>query len=239
MNGTRFDTFTKRLGAPATRRETARLLAGALLGGVLAQRQMLPSAAQDGRPDRDNDGLYDDDEVYGHNHGYVTNPDDWDTDRDGVGDGQEIYNLNNGLGGNTNPTVNENAAPPPPNDCPGVYYCTGYCTDLATNKYHCGACGNVCPGRTECRGGVCALACSPGQTSCGDYCADLLTDHGNCGACGSRCSQIGQGYNCVNGACVKVCKLRGEICTPGNYECCGDMLCQQSERYAYCVGAVG
>jgi hypothetical protein len=40
-----------------------------------------------GRPDRDGDGLYDDDEtgVYG------TNPDAFDTDGDGSGDGEEVY----------------------------------------------------------------------------------------------------------------------------------------------------
>ena len=39
------------------------------------------------RPDRDDDGLFDDDEtdVYG------TDPDDPDSDGDGVGDGQEVY----------------------------------------------------------------------------------------------------------------------------------------------------
>jgi hypothetical protein len=39
------------------------------------------------RPDRDGDGLYDDDEV----GVYGTDPDDWDTDGDGSSDGEEVY----------------------------------------------------------------------------------------------------------------------------------------------------
>lgn len=41
------------------------------------------------RPDRDGDGLFDDDEVPDI---YGTNPDVFDTDGDGVGDGEEDYN---------------------------------------------------------------------------------------------------------------------------------------------------
>jgi hypothetical protein len=48
--------------------------------------------APEERPDRDGDGLYDDDEtVDGINAEYGTDPDLFDTDGDGRGDGEEVY----------------------------------------------------------------------------------------------------------------------------------------------------
>ncbi|HEX2214400.1 MAG TPA: hypothetical protein VHH12_13330 [Mycobacterium sp.] len=48
--------------------------------------------APDVRPDRDGDGLYDDDEtIDGVNAEYGTDPDLFDTDGDGRGDGEEVY----------------------------------------------------------------------------------------------------------------------------------------------------
>ena len=70
----------------AARRRTLRLLAGGLLGGVLAGRWVAPAAAQFA-DDRDSDGLLDADEsaIYG------TNPGAYDSDGDGLNDGEEIY----------------------------------------------------------------------------------------------------------------------------------------------------
>lgn len=59
------------------------------------------------RPDRDNDGLYDDDEV----EVYSTNPDVADTDGDGVGDGQEVYD-------GTDPAVPNSGPLPTPTPTP-------------------------------------------------------------------------------------------------------------------------
>src|SRR5262245_25455593 len=106
MDAHTFDRWTTEVSQHPTRRETLRLLAAAVLGGMISWPGIAPAAAQ--RPDRDGDGLYDDDEtdVYG------TNPDNPDTDGDGVSDGEEIYNRDQGLGGHDNPLVNEGAAPP-------------------------------------------------------------------------------------------------------------------------------
>jgi hypothetical protein len=34
-------------------------------------------------------------------------------------------------------------------------YCGNQCVDTDTNKQHCGACGNMCPGAMQCLGGQC------------------------------------------------------------------------------------
>jgi len=47
-----------------------------------------PPAPEQQRPDRDGDGLFDEDET----NVYRTNPDDSDTDGDDVSDGQEVFN---------------------------------------------------------------------------------------------------------------------------------------------------
>jgi hypothetical protein len=111
MDARTFDRWTTIVVQHPTRRGALRLLAAGLLSGLLAQRAVTSTRAWQ-RPDRDGDGLYDDDEtdVYG------TNPDVYDTDGDGTGDGEEIYNRDNGLGGPSDPLVNTNAAPPPPPD---------------------------------------------------------------------------------------------------------------------------
>ena len=108
MDARTFDRWTATVVRHPTRRGALRLLAAGLLGGLLAHRGATPTRAWQ-RPDRDGDGLFDDDEtdVYG------TNPDVYDTDGDGTGDGEEIYNRDNGLGGPSDPLVNNNAAPPP------------------------------------------------------------------------------------------------------------------------------
>jgi hypothetical protein len=115
VDQTHFDALTRSLARRPTRRGALRLLIGGLLGGMVSGRTWtLAHALQ--RPDRDQDGLYDDDEV----NVYGTNPDVFDTDGDGTGDGEEIYRRDNGLGGPSNPLVNDNA-PPPDNDgefCP-------------------------------------------------------------------------------------------------------------------------
>jgi hypothetical protein len=113
-------TTFARLGADAVRRSSRRtalrLVAGGLLGGVLARRSV-SSVRADERPDGDGDGLYDDDEwnVYG------TDPYTYDTDGDGIGDGEEVYN-------GTDPTVANGSIPgsaPDPGQCDVLWgdYC--------------------------------------------------------------------------------------------------------------------
>jgi len=82
-------TFDRRVAAAArrpSRRAALRLLAGGLLGGLLAKRGVAPARAAQ-RADSDGDGLFDDDELYV----YGTDPYTYDTDYDGTGDGAEVY----------------------------------------------------------------------------------------------------------------------------------------------------
>jgi hypothetical protein len=231
MDAQTFDRWTAALARRPHRRATMRLLAGGVLGGLLAHRgTMLTRSWQ--RSDRDGDGLFDDDEteVYG------TNPDVYDTDGDGTGDGEEIYNRDNGLGGPSDPLVNDNAAPPPPNDdgdfCPdcglqdeipqGDYYdqCVsqgltecptatgGFCTNLLQDPNNCGTCGTACD-------------LTLNQSCCSGYCLDTITDPYNCGFCRNAC---GAGEFCDNGACryrqlPPLCQLEGSFCT-SHSDCC-------------------
>ena len=66
--------------------------------------------------------------------------------------------------------------------CPkGFKLCGRQCKDLAINPDHCGACGNVCPPGTTCRGGACvdctcgSVVCGAGQTLCGNTCVTTPT----------------------------------------------------------------
>ena len=86
MDPRTFDRWTTSVAAQRSRRVTLRVLAGGLLGGLLAQRAITATRAAQ-RTDTDGDGLFDDDEV----QVYGTNPDVYNTDGDGVGDGEEVY----------------------------------------------------------------------------------------------------------------------------------------------------
>lgn len=189
MDAQTFDRLIAEGGDHPCRRTVLRVLSAALLGALLPAR-----AARAQRPDRDQDGLFDDDEtdVYG------TLPDVFDSDGDGAGDGQEIYNRDQGLGGNTNPLVNENAAPPAPACTAGQTDCGGFCTDLSVDHGNCGACGHSCPPGYQCVAGTCTQYCAPGLTSCNSVCVDTTSDASNCGACGVSCPA---GATCTIGAC--------------------------------------
>jgi hypothetical protein len=86
MDGTTFDRIVAALARGQSRRATLRLLAGGLLGGRLAQRDV-PRIRAAQAADRDGDGLFDADEE----EVYDTDPDDPDTDGDGASDGEEVY----------------------------------------------------------------------------------------------------------------------------------------------------
>src|SRR5262245_54316352 len=101
MDDRTFDRFVATVAQRPTRRAALRLLMGGMLGVLTRARLTSPLAAQ--RPDRDGDGVYDDDEtdVYG------TDPDNPDSDGDGVDDGQEVFDGTDPL------TPNGGGAPPP------------------------------------------------------------------------------------------------------------------------------
>jgi hypothetical protein len=208
MDPRTFDRLVAEAVRRPTRRATLRVLAGGLLGGLLAPR--LARAAL--QADRDQDGLYDDDEgqVYG------TNPDISDTDGDGVGDGEEVYYGRNpvasdGLGGEQGEAV----------ACADdLVNCNGACVNPAFDLLHCGYCGNACTGGNGyvpvCSFGVCGLTAGPpaGSVAIGD-----VNDGCDPGPNPPGC------YCVVNGQCVIAdsgpitCR---EIGTPCNYDsqCC-------------------
>jgi hypothetical protein len=198
MDATTFDRLVAAAAHRPTRRATLRLLAGGLLGAWLAQRRSVPVHAQ--RPDRDGDGLYDDDEtdVYG------TDPDNPDTDGDGSDDGQEVFD-------GTDPLTPNGGA----GCADGQANCGAGCIDITSDARNCGGCGVACAASENCYGGVCLapapssdLVCTAqGLTNCGGVCTNTLNDSANCGACGNSCA-LG-GY-CEGGACAGGCQ--GTIC---------------------------
>lgn len=177
MDAQTFDRWTAALVHRPTRRAALRLLTGSLVAGLLPLRGVAPARAAQ-RPDRDGDGLYDDDEtdVYG------TDPDNPDTDGDGSDDGQEVFDgtdpfTPNGGGG---------APPPPPTLVCGQYEidCGGFCVNYVTDPYNCGYCGRVCPLGSVCEGATCG---PPPCVANGESCyADF-----NC--CFGRCATRGVG----------------------------------------------
>jgi hypothetical protein len=198
MDPRTFDRWTVAIARPPTRRAALRLLAGGLLGGLLSPR--LARAAQ--RPDRDGDGLYDDDEV----GVYGTNPDLFDSDGDGVGDGEEVY-----LG--TDPLTPDGGQTLTGGDgcAAGLTDCGDVCVDLLNDPFNCGACGNACGIGNVCNFGGCvvgtgeqgsAVACAPSLVNCGTACANLAFDPLHCGYCGNACPG-GDGFAgvCSFGVC--------------------------------------
>ena len=84
-----------------------------------------------------------------------------------------------------------------PHGCPAAYtYCSYKCTDLQTDTWNCGSCGNHCPMSGLCTNGSCS--CEKGKTPCDNECTDLQTDTWNCGSCGHICSSD----HCTNGHCM-------------------------------------
>src|SRR5262245_11243630 len=192
MDAGTFDRWTAIVAQPPTRRAALRLLAASTLGLLFPARGAFAQ-----RPDRDGDGLYDDDEtdVYG------TDPDNPDSDGDGSDDGQEVYDGTDPL----TPNGGGSSAPPPPapTGCGvGQSNCGGICVDLATDETNCGACGNNC-GTAPCFGGVCdvgaiveapppppppaPVGCAAGLHDCNGTCSNLTSDPANCGLCGWDC----------------------------------------------------
>ena len=96
-------------------------------------------------------------------------------------------------------------------------WCGAECVDTQTNAFHCGACGNACPGyrdssATHLRGtpscvlGRCSYYCGPGRANCDDDIdngceVDTMTDPMNCGGCGVQCD-VDAGQPCAGGKCL-------------------------------------
>jgi Stigma-specific protein, Stig1 len=211
MDETRFDALTRSLSRHPTRRATLRLLAGGLLGGLLSRQGAVPVRAAQ-RPDRDGDGLFDDDEV----EVYGTNPDVFDTDGDGVGDGEEIYNRDNGLGGPSDPLTPGGGGGCAPGQCigdageptgarfntcayQGLADCGGYCTNTFIDPNNCGFCGNSC-------------SLQAGLICCSGGCVNTSSDAFNCGGCGNSCPS---GQYCLSGYCTST----GILCPEGLIDC--------------------
>jgi hypothetical protein len=104
--------------------------------------------------------------------------------------------------------------------CPGKTHCDSGCSDIKTDLYNCGGCGNVCPpgpvgskGAAECINGQCIEhTCPNGQLYCDNAgkldfqtakpvggCVDSSSDLNNCGACGISCN----GTTCFQGHCME------------------------------------
>lgn len=75
---------------------------------------------------------------------------------------------------------------------PGTTRCGKHCVDTASDRKHCGGCGdnNKC-GRSD------DAAC------CSGHCVDLGKDVANCGGCNVICSE---GEECVQRLCLDACK---------------------------------
>ncbi|MFN2549594.1 MAG: hypothetical protein ABR567_19400 [Myxococcales bacterium] len=77
--------------------------------------------------------------------------------------------------------------------------CSGVCTDVVSNREHCGDCNTTCAPSETCAAGKCQPFCAAGQTACaqvagGFICENLSNDRINCGSCGNAC---GQGQVCT------------------------------------------
>jgi hypothetical protein len=214
MDHRTFDRWVAEAARRPTRRAALRLLvAGAL--SVLLPGGTARVLAQ--RPDRDADGLFDDDEL----EVYGTDPDVPDTDGDGSDDGQEVYD-------GTDPLNGGGGAPPAAGCDAGLTDCGGVCAYLSTDRNNCGACGNVCPqGDAECHEGVCAVSCFPGQSNCDGYCVNIEDNDLHCGACYNACPA---GTRCIGTTC--------EVgCAPAELNCNG--VCANTQYDQNHCGACG
>jgi hypothetical protein len=85
--------------------------------------------------------------------------------------------------------------------------CNGVCTNIDSDRNHCGMCSVQCGDGTVCTGGRCAATCGalatcPSGDGGPSYCANTITDNANCGGCGETCVA---GTVCSNGTCALTC----------------------------------
>ena len=87
--------------------------------------------------------------------------------------------------------------------CPvGFESCDGLCSDTASSRLHCGACGVACGAGEICSAGMCELGCPDGQEACGGECVFTDADVSHCGGCGNACEA---GEVCMAGSCDTQC----------------------------------
>jgi hypothetical protein len=94
----------------------------------------------------------------------------------------------------------------------GYTDCDGFCYDLTSNAYHCGACDNACRkahADSMCVGSECAYSCSDGYA--------INEDNDMCVFTG-KCAKPGYVYN----ENTNRCELAENVCTRGQTDCKGD-----------------
>ena len=231
MDARTFDRWTVAIAYRPSRRTALRLLAGSLVAGLLPRWGVAPVRAAQ-RSDRDEDGLYDDDEteIYG------TNPDVSDTDGDGSGDGDEVYYgtdpvaADGGAGtatltGDAGEVTGDGGVLGPVNDvdpgsqdidpsapvCPAERQCAAGCCPE----------GAVCLNGTECCTENVAERCTTLDVQCGEW-PGLCGRPVNCGSCSRNTQCRDGGCNTCRGLGVE-CNTAADCCQ-GNYGvgCCFD-----------------
>jgi hypothetical protein len=102
--------------------------------------------------------------------------------------------------------------------CPGTTTpCSGTCADLTSDNSHCGGCGTVCTGGTQCQNGQCL--CPAGTSNCNGTCYQTQTDPAHCGTSCTSCPAPNNGHStCSAGVC-------GQPCNPGFSTCGGATNC--------------
>ncbi len=159
MDAHTFDRWTVAMTRRPSRRLAMRILAGGLLGGLLAQREAVSVAAQDRPPLIDVlPPLYlepADSCVYMGLTSCFGSCVDIETDLNNCGGCGVVCGSGGGCFGGTC------VAPPPSSACgAGLTTCGGECVSISNHAGHCGACFNSCPLGGSCHRGVC---CANGQ----------------------------------------------------------------------------
>jgi hypothetical protein len=225
MHANHFDTLTKHLAAPATRRFTVRLLTGSLLGGVFAHRSVMTASAET-HAECEAKGMalcggtaevsvVDGVVVFGEITGTCT---------DIQNDPRNCGACGNDCGELTCQNyacfhlVDEALGVQLACETQGLAECGGVCVDVASDPTNCGACGYACGGFACVLGSCVELASAPeiespgipsadlqltceaqGLADCLGVCVDLSADPANCGACGHACAG---GHICDLGVCI-------------------------------------
>jgi hypothetical protein len=159
MDAYTFDRWTVAMTQRPSRRLTMRILAGGLLGALLAQRGAKPAVAQDPTPVIDVlPPLYlepEDSCIYMGLSNCFGSCVDLETDWNNCGGCGVVCGSGGGCFGGTC------VAPPPSSPCgAGLTTCGGECVSISKHAGHCGACFNSCPLGGYCHRGRC---CANGQ----------------------------------------------------------------------------